>query len=107
MELHNLYSATNIIRLIKLRRMRLTEHVARMGEERKLCSVLVGNSDGKRPIGRPRRRWDDGIFGTLGWGRGMGPMADCCECGDGPSGSGATKLILKFFQPYFTNTRVL
>jgi hypothetical protein len=60
-KLHNLYSSPNIIRQIKSRRMRRAGHVARMGEKRRLYKVLVGKPEGKRPLGRPRRRWDDGI----------------------------------------------
>jgi hypothetical protein len=56
-ELRNLYSYPNIIRQIKSRRMRWAEHVARMGEEKKLYKVLVGKSEGKRPLGRQRNRW--------------------------------------------------
>jgi hypothetical protein len=59
-ELHNLYSSPNIIRLIKSRRMRWVGHVARMGEETKMYKVLVGKPEGKRPLERPRRRWEDG-----------------------------------------------
>jgi hypothetical protein len=59
-ELHNLYSCSNI-KQIKARRMRLAGHVARMGEERKVYKVLVGKPEGKRPLGRPSRRWEDGI----------------------------------------------
>jgi hypothetical protein len=59
-ELHNLYSSPDI-RQVKSRRMRWVGHVARMGEERKLYKVLVGKLEGKRPLGRPRRRWEDGI----------------------------------------------
>jgi hypothetical protein len=60
-ELHNLYSSPDIIRQVKSRRMRWAGHVARMGEERKVYKVLVGKSKGKRPLGRPRRRWEDVI----------------------------------------------
>jgi hypothetical protein len=60
-ELHNLHSSPDIIRQVKSRRMRWTGHVARLGVERKLYKVLVGNLEGKRPLRRPRRRWEDGI----------------------------------------------
>jgi hypothetical protein len=60
-ELHNLYSSPDIIRQVKSRRIRLAGHVARIGEERKVCKVLVGKPEGKRPLGRPRRRWKNGI----------------------------------------------
>jgi hypothetical protein len=60
-ELHILYSSPNIIRHIKSRRMRWAGQVARMGGKRELYKVLVKKSEGKRPLGRPRRRWDDGI----------------------------------------------
>jgi hypothetical protein len=60
-ELHNFYSSPDIIRQIKSRRMRWAGHVARMGEGRNLYRVLVGKPEGKRPLGRPRRRWVDGI----------------------------------------------
>jgi hypothetical protein len=60
-ELHNLYSSSSIIRIIKLRRMRWAGHVARMGEKRNVNRLLVGKPEGKRPLGRPRRRWIDNI----------------------------------------------
>jgi hypothetical protein len=60
-ELHNLYSSPNIIRMIKSRRMRWAGYVARMGEKRNAYRILVGKSEGKRPLGRPRRRWVDNI----------------------------------------------
>jgi hypothetical protein len=60
-ELHSLYSLPNIIRVIKSRRMRWVGHVARMGERRGVYRVLVGRPEGKRPLGRPRRRWEDNI----------------------------------------------
>jgi hypothetical protein len=70
-ELHNLYSPPDIIRKINSRRMRWAGHVARMGEERKVYKVLVGKPEGKRPLGRPSRRWEDGIrmdLREIGWG---------------------------------------
>jgi hypothetical protein len=60
-ELHNLYSSPSTIRIIKSRRMRWAEHVARMGEKRNVYRLLVGKPEGKRPLGRPRRRWIDNI----------------------------------------------
>jgi hypothetical protein len=60
-ELRNLYSSPDIIRQIKLRHMRWAGHVARMGGERKVCRVLVGKPEGKRQLGRPKRKWEDGI----------------------------------------------
>jgi hypothetical protein len=75
-ELNDLYSLPNIVRVVKSRRIRWAEHVARMGEERGVHKVLVGKPEGKRPLGRPRRRWEDtirwmfrkleGVVGT-GW----------------------------------------
>ena len=62
--LNDLYS-TNIVRVIKSRRMRWAGHVARMGEERGVYRVLVGKPEGKRPMGRPRRRWMDNIMMDL------------------------------------------
>jgi hypothetical protein len=60
-ELQSLYSSPNIVRVIKSRRMRWVGHVARMGEGRGVYRVLVGRPEGKRPLGRPRRRWKDNI----------------------------------------------
>jgi hypothetical protein len=60
-ELYILYSSQNIIRHMKTRRMGWAGHVARMLEERKLYRVLVGKPEGKRPFGRSRRGWEDGI----------------------------------------------
>jgi hypothetical protein len=65
-ELHNLYASPDIIRQIKSRRMRWAVHVARMGEGRNVYRVLVGKPEGKRPLGIPRRRWEDGIKIDLG-----------------------------------------
>ncbi|KAJ4429604.1 hypothetical protein ANN_21790 [Periplaneta americana] len=60
-ELHALYSSPDIIRNIKSRRLRWAGHAARMGESRNAYRVLVGRPEGKRPLGRPRRRWEDNI----------------------------------------------
>jgi hypothetical protein len=60
-ELHDLYSSPNIVRVIKSRKMRWAGHVARMGEGRGVYRVLVGRPEGKRPLGRPRRRREDNI----------------------------------------------
>ena len=56
-DLNDLYSSPNIVRMIKSRRMRWAGHVARMAEERGVYGVLVGKPEGRRPLGRPRRRW--------------------------------------------------
>jgi hypothetical protein len=60
-ELSDLYFLPNIVRVVKSRRMRWAGHVARMGEGRDVHRVLVGKPAGKRPLGRPRRRWEDNI----------------------------------------------
>jgi len=60
-DLNDLYSSPNIVRVIKSRRIRWAGHVARMGEESGMYRVLVGKAKGKRPLGRPRRRWVDNI----------------------------------------------
>jgi hypothetical protein len=69
-ELHISYSSQNIIRQIKSIRIRWAGHVARTGEERKVYKVLVGKPKGKRPLGRPRHTWEDGIrmdLREIGW----------------------------------------
>jgi len=79
-ELNDLYFSPNIVRAIKSKRMRWAGHVARMGEERGVYRILVGKPEGKRLLGRPRRRWVDnirmdlqewdvGIWTGLGWPR--------------------------------------
>jgi hypothetical protein len=60
-ELDDLYSSPTIVRVIKSRRIRWTVHVARIGEGRGVSRVLVGKPQGKRPLGRPRRRWEDSV----------------------------------------------
>jgi hypothetical protein len=67
-ELHSLYSSPNIVRVMKSRRMRWAGRVARMGEGRGAYRVLVERPEGKKPLGRPRRRWEDNIkmdFGEI------------------------------------------
>jgi len=56
-ELNDLYCSPNIVRVIKSRRRRWAGHMARMGEERGVYRFLVGKPEGKRPVGRPTRRW--------------------------------------------------
>jgi len=68
--LNDLYSSPNIIRVIKSRRMRCEGHVARMGERRGIYRVLVGKTEGKRLLRRPRLRWQDNIkmdLQEVGW----------------------------------------
>jgi hypothetical protein len=65
-ELHGLYSSPGIVRVIKARRVRWAGHVARMGEVRGAYNILVGKPEGRRPPGRPRRRWEDNISMDLG-----------------------------------------
>jgi ribosomal protein L32E len=70
-ELHNLYSSPDDIMQIKSCRMRWARRVARVGEERNVYKVLMRKPEGKRPLGKLRRRWEVGIRMTLveiGWG---------------------------------------
>ena len=60
-ELKDLYCSPNIMRVIKSRRMRWAGHAARMEEGRGVHKVLVGKPEGRRPLGRPRRRWEDNV----------------------------------------------
>jgi hypothetical protein len=60
-KMNDLYSLPNIVRVVKSRRMRWAWHVARMGEDRGVYRVLVGKPERKRPLRRPRRRWEDNI----------------------------------------------
>jgi hypothetical protein len=69
-----MYSSPNIIRAIRLRRMKWAEHVPRMEETRGVYRVVVGKPEGKRPLGRPRHRWEDNIKKDLyevEWGHGL------------------------------------
>jgi len=80
-KLNDLYTSPNIVRVIKSRRMRWVGHVARMGEESGVYKVLVGKPEGKRPLGKPSRRWMDNIrmdlqevgCGYMDW---IGPTQD-------------------------------
>jgi hypothetical protein len=70
-ELRDLNSSPSIIRMINSRRVRWEGHVARMGDKRNACRLLVGKPEGKRPLGRLRRRWVNNIrmeLGEVGWG---------------------------------------
>jgi len=72
-ELNDLYSLPNTVRVVKSRRMGWAGHVARMGEDRGVQRMLVGKSERKRPLGRPRCRWEDNIkifLQEVGGGRG-------------------------------------
>jgi hypothetical protein len=74
-ELHGLYSSPSIVRVIKARTMRWVGHVVHMGEVRGAYNILVRRPEGRRPLGRPRRRWEDNIkmdlreigFGDVDW----------------------------------------
>jgi hypothetical protein len=71
-ELNDLYSSPNTVQVIKSGRMRWAGHVACMGERRGIYSNLVGKPEGKKPLGRPRHRWEDNITMDLGmWGYGL------------------------------------
>ena len=79
-ELNDLYYLPNIVRVVKSRRMRWTGHVAHMGEDRVVHRVLVGKPEGKRPLGRPRCRWEDNIKMALQEvGRGRGDWMELAQ----------------------------
>jgi hypothetical protein len=86
-ELRDLYSLPNIVRVVKSRRMRWAGHVARMGEGRGVHGVLVARPEGKRQLGRPRRRWDDNIKMDL-------QEVGTCEYGNELSGSIKCRVFL-------------
>jgi hypothetical protein len=75
-ELHGLYSSPSIIKVIKVRSMKCAGHVVRMGKVRGAHNILVGKPEGRRPLGRPRCKWEDNIKMDLGeidrvWGCGL------------------------------------
>ena len=79
-ELNDLYSSHNIVRVIKSRRMRWAGHVARMEEGRGVHKVLVGKPEGKRPLERPRHRWEDNIkMNIQEVGRGCGDWMELVQ----------------------------
>ena len=79
-ELNDLYSSPSIVRVIKWRRMRWAGHVARTEEGRGVHKVFVGKPERKRPLGRPRRRWEDNIKMDLQEvGRGCGDWMELAE----------------------------
>jgi hypothetical protein len=97
LELNDLYSSPYIVRVIKSRRMRYAGQVARTGERKGAYRVLLGKPEGKRPLGRPRRRWEDNIRWIFrkwdvgartgsSWLR-QGQVPGTCECSNEPSGS--------------------
>jgi hypothetical protein len=97
-ELNNMYSSPNIVWVIKSRIMGWAGHVVRMGEGRGVFRVLVGKLEGRRPLGRPRHRWEDNIrmhlwevgCGCVDWmelAQDRGQVVCACECGDELSGS--------------------
>jgi hypothetical protein len=82
-ELNDLYSLPNIVRMVKSRRMRWAGHVARMGEDRGVYRVLVEKPEGKRPLGRQRRRWENNIKMDLQEvGGGGGDWMELAQDGD-------------------------
>jgi hypothetical protein len=89
-----LYSSTSIIRIIKGKRMGWVGHVARMGEKRNAYRLLVGKPEGRRPLGKPRRKWVDNIrmdlfelvWGDVDW-IGLAQVESSCEFCIEPSGS--------------------
>jgi hypothetical protein len=72
-ELNDLCSKLNIVRVIKCRRTRWADHVARVGERRGVYRILVGKPERKRPLGRPKRKWEDNIKMGL-------QVVDICVC---------------------------
>ena len=97
-ERNDLYSSPNTAQVMKSRKMRWAGHVARMGERRGVFRVLVGKPEGMRPLGRPRRRWEDNIkmdlqevgCGGMDWivlAQDRYRWRELCECGNEPLGS--------------------
>jgi hypothetical protein len=97
LKFNNFYSSPSTIRMIKSRRMKWAGHVVRIGEKRNAYKILVGKPEGRRPLGKPRRRWVDNIkmdlkeieWDDIDWTdlAQEGPVEDSCEYGNEPSGS--------------------
>ena len=82
-ELNDLYSSPNIVSVSKSRRMRWAGHVVHMEQGRGVYRVLVGKPEGKRPLGRPRHRWEDNIkMGLQEVGGGGMDWIDLAQDGD-------------------------
>ena len=71
-ELNDLYASPNIVRMIKSRRMRWEGHLGHVGDRRGVYRVLLGKPEGKRPLGRPRHRWEDNNIKMDLWEVGCG-----------------------------------
>ena len=99
-ELNDLYSSPSILRVIKSRRLRWAGHVARMEEGKSVHKVLVGKPDGKRPLGRPRRRWEDNIKIDLEEvGRGCGDWMELAQ--DRDKWRGLVSTVMNFRVPFY------
>ena len=97
-ELNDLYSSPNIVRVIKSRRMRWAVHVTRMEEGRGVHKVSVGKPEGKEPLGRPRRRWEDNIKMDLEEvGRGCGDWTELAP--DRDRWRALVRTVMKFGVP--------
>ena len=97
-ELNDLYCSPNIVRVIKLRRVRWAVHVARVEQGRGVHKVLLGKPEGKRPVGRPRRRWEDNIKMDLQEvGRGYGEWMELAQ--DRDRWRALVSTVMKFWVP--------
>jgi hypothetical protein len=108
-KLNDLYPLPNIVQVVKLRRMRWAGHVVHMGEDRGVHRVLVGKPEGKRPLVRPRCRWEGNIKmdlqevggGLDGVGSGKGQVAGTCGYGEELSSSIIAGNFLTSYKVYW------